>query len=374
MNSKQRIKNALLREKTDILPIVNLFDLSFLIKQLKIQEQKVDEFMRDPIADIVLFQEEINHDPIIFLYSTQEISATRWYNSFISEENNNSWNITDSICKTVGNSNIINRIFKTPSGKLNAIYRKDRFTDWVLEYPIKSESDLNLLMYRTDPQKLDSSSLEEMIIKYKDRAFIVFGISGVWQEACALRGLENMLYDLYDRPEWVKSLLEILCDYTCRIVKKLASSCVDCIMLNESQLGVGISRDIYRKYIKQYNEKIVAQINKIGALSSYHICGLCNSLLEDMAKSGVTCIEPLAPKEYSGDVDLKDAAMRVGSKVGLWGGFKERVLCKDRDSLKREVLRCKSEATGSGYVLRGAGTIYDARIENLKMIREFSFL
>ena len=91
-----------------------------------------------------------------------------------------------------------------------------------------------------------------------------------------------------------------------------------------------------------------------------------------MADSGATCIEPLAPKDYSGDVELEDAVRRVGSQVGIWGGFKERVLCKDKEDVRLEVARCISSTSGAGYVLRGAGVVYEARKSNLKLIREFT--
>ena len=372
--SKQRIKDALMRKKTDIVPVVSLFTLEFLIEQLNIPDNSADAFIEDPVSEMIAYQEEINHDPLIFLYTDQEIGAKRWHNSYINalSEANSSWTVKETLDKTEAGLPLIKKTFSTPSGTLTSLYRKDRFMDWVIEYPIKSETDSKLLAYRPDPKFLDYSKLKQLVSQHGDEVFIMFGVSGVWQEACALRGLEKMVYDLYDRPQWAINLFETLCDYTCRIVSNLGKYNLDCIMLNESQLGVGISRDIYVKYIKQYDDKIVAQINKTGALSSYHICGLCSSLLEDMAESGATCIEPLAPKEYSGDVELKDAARRVGSKAGLWGGFKERVLCKDKDAVKKEVLRCISETAGTGYVLRGSGVVFEAKKENLMLLREFS--
>ncbi len=108
-------------------------------------------------------------------------------------------------------------------------------------------------------------------------------------------------------------------------------------------------------------------------ITSLHICGTCNALLEDMAESGATCLEPLVPVDYSGNVDLADAKRRVGAKVGIWGGLKERVLSEDKDAVKQEVLRCLEAAgEGGGYVLRGSGQIYEAKQENLRYLRDLA--
>lgn len=375
MNSKERIKAALIKNKVDRMPVTNLFDLKFLSSYLNIERAQIEEFVNNPVEKLIKFQEDINHDPMLFLYQQEVCAASRWYNSYIkwNEDSNNEWVKNEEVLKYEDGNPLIRNEYATPAGSMTATYRRDIFTDWVLEHPMKNEKELECLRYRPDPEYLNTSRLEELVKSLGDRVFILFGIQGVWQEACSLRGPENIIYDIFDRPDWVKELLKTLKEYTISFAKKLTKTGIDCIMLNESSVGLGISKAIYDEFIGPLDNEIISEINSAGVLTSFHICGKCNSLLESMADSGATCIEPLAPLEYAGDIELAGAKKRIGDKTSLWGGFKERVLKNDSEALKAEIKRClEAAANGGGYVLRGTGVIYEAQIENLKNMSEIA--
>lgn len=165
--------------------------------------------------------------------------------------------------------------------------------------------------------------MEKLIEKLKERAFFTIGIPSVWQEVCALRGLKKVVYDVFDDSMWVKEFFTILMQYSIKIAKVLEKAGVDSIFVNETYIGMGMSRDMYREFVLPYDRKIIEAANNEEMITSLHICGKCNALLEDMAESGTVSIEPLAPVDYSGDVDLKDASRRVGDKVGIWVDLKK---------------------------------------------------
>lgn len=373
MNSKERITAGLQHKRVDRIPIVNIFNQTYLKKELNMKGNMINQFLEDPIETIVKFQEQIGHDPIINLYSQQEPELIRWPNAVFKwpESKMGGWNIKEEIVKYKNGAPIIKRDFITDVGSMSAYYKRENCQNWVLEYPLKEEKDIELLRYRPDPMEMDTSIIKGLVKKLDNRAFTLIGIPSVWEEACSLRGLNNILYDLYDRPEWVKELFEILKDNSIKVAKRLAGTGVDCIMVNGSYAGLGISLDMYEEFIWPLDIQIIDAANKGGMLTSLHNCGKCNALLEKMAQSGATCIEPLTPPEYDGDIELADAKKRVGDKVGLWGGFKERVLTKSPEEVKAEVKRCLNAAAyNGGYVLRGTGQIYEATIDNLKLILE----
>lgn len=373
MNSRERIACALQHKKVDRIPIVNIFNLNYLKKELNMHGNMIEQFVKNPLDTIIKFQEDVDHDPIVNIYTQQEPEQMRWPNTVFKwpDSQSTEWVIKEDIVEYKDGSSAIRRTFNTPMGELQAFYRRGDCQNWVLEHPIKEEKDFELLKFRPDPEMLDTSTIDGLIKKLDNRAFTLIGIPSVWQEACSLRGVSNILYDLYDRPEWVKELLEVLKDYSVRLARKLSKSDIDCIMVNESYVGLGMSLDTYEEFIWPMDKQIIEEANKGGVLTSLHICGKCKVLLDKMAESGATCIEPLAPADYSGDIELADAKKRVGGQVGLWGGFKERVLAGSTEEVEHEVKRClDAAAQGGGYVLRGTGQIYDAKIENLKLIKE----
>jgi len=373
MNSRERIARALQHKEVDRIPVVNIFNLNYLKKMLNLKGNIIEQFVENPIDTIVKFQEDVGHDPIINIYTQQEPEQIRWPNTVFKwrDSDSSGWVVKEEIINYSEGSPTIKRIINTPRGSLQSVYRRESCQNWVMEYPLKKEEDIELLKFRPDPEKMDTSVFETFLKKLDNRAFVLIGIPSVWQEACSLRGLENILYDLYDRPEWVRELLDILMDYSVRLARKLSQTDIDCIMVNESYVGLGMSLETYEEFIWPRDKKIIEEANKGGVLTSLHICGKCNALLEKMAESGATCIEPLVPPEYSGDVELADAKKRVGDKVGLWGGFRERVLTGSSEDVEQEVKRCLDAAARcGGYVLRGTGQIYDAKIENLRLLKE----
>lgn len=371
MNSKERIKAALLHQKVDRIPVANLFNISYFKKTLNLQGNIIEKFIENPIGTLVKFQEEIKHDSIIQIYTQNELTQIRWPNTVFTwpEGKRQNWLTKEEVIKYEDNSPVIKREYITPEGSMTAQYKRDNCQNWTLEHPLKEEKDIELLRYRPDPEDMDTSKIEELVKKVGGRAFIFLGIPSPWHEACSMRGLDTMIFDMYDRPEWVKELLSIYRDYSVKLARKLAKTGIDCLMLNESSGGFGISRDMFEEFLYPVDRDIIQEINRGGVLSNFHICGKCNNLLELMADSGATCIEPLAPPDYSGDIELADAKRRVGDKVGLWGGFKERLLTESPEEVKKEAIRCLDAASaGGGYVLRGAGQIYDAKIDNLKLL------
>lgn len=369
-NSKDRIAIALNGGKSDRIPLVDIFNMNYLMKEIG---GNYKGFNIDLLEKVIEFQEEIGHDPVLYLHSFQEPEMVKLPESFMKWKNEDTkdWNIEEKVVIDQSGHQVIEREYKTPVGSMKSVLRREKQQAWVLEHPLKNRDDIRLLKYRPDPEKIETTILKELIEKSKERAFFTIGIPSVWQEGCAMRGLSNMIYDVYDNPDWVKEYFEILMENSIKTAKMLGKLGIDSIFVNESYAGLGISKDMYREFILLYDKKIIEAANSAGMITSLHICGKCNALLEDMADSGVTCIEPLAPFDYAGDADLADAKMRIGKKVGIWGGFRERVLNEDKETVKKEALRCiKAAGEGGGYVLRGTGQIYDAKIENLKYLRE----
>lgn len=375
MNSRERIRAALQHKEVDRIPVVNIFNLNYLKKMLNMKGNMIEQFLEDPLNTIVKFQEEVGHDPVINIYTQNELTQIRWPNAVFKwpASKSTEWDITEKVIKYEDGSPVIRREYHTPSGSMTALYKRDKCQNWIMEHPIKEEKDIELLRHRPDPEDLDTSVIEGLVKKLGNRAFTHIGIPGVWHEACSMRGTDKMIFDVFDRPEWAKEFLNILKDHSIKLARKLARTGIDCIMVNESSVGLGMSLKMYEEFIWPLDNEIIAAANEGGVLTCLHICGKSNVLLERMADSGATCIEPLAPAEYAGDVDLADAKKRIGHRVGLWGGFKERVLTESAEEVKKEVIRClDAAAAGGGYVLRGTGQIYDAKIENLKLMQEIA--
>ncbi len=142
-------------------------------------------------------------------------------------------------------------------------------------------------------------------------------IEGALAEAADLRGVTRLLYDLYDRPEWLHKLLEhctaVAIDFALAQIEAGATTI---------GLGDAIASQIgprgYRQFALPYEQRIFAAIRHAGAIPRLHICGDTTQIVKDMARSGAQILD------LDWQVDLaqaRQAVDEVDPAICLCGNF-----------------------------------------------------
>ena len=238
-----------------------------------------------------------------------------------------------------------------------------------LDNPLKNENDIDLLPFRPDPSQLPIvESVNSQLDMISDDGIGIVHVPGVWHQACDLRGINQLIFDIYDRPEWVDKLFGILRDYLAEFIRVLSTSKLEVLILNKSNLGVGVSPSIFNKHIFPADQVLIDTAKRNGLTTIFHNCGKSHSLLEGMSDTGTDAVETLAPRTVGGDVELSDAKHKIGHKVCLHGGMDTGVIEKGTpEQIYKEVKRClEAAAKGGGYILGPVNPIYEAPFENLE--------
>jgi len=164
-----------------------------------------------------------------------------------------------------------------------------------------------------------------------------------------LRGKEQAMVDLIERPEFCHRMLEKALAVAIEKGLALASVGVDAFYLGDTFGGV-VSPNQFKEFCLPYFKRFVAAIRGKGPLIYLHICGNSRGIFELMADTGVDCIEPLDPL---GGVSVADAKRRVGGRVALMGGVNTVKLAHGTlDEVITDTNRCLNEgAPGGGYIL-----------------------
>ena len=174
------------------------------------------------------------------------------------------------------------------------------------------------------------SVMKGMVEKVGDDAWWLHHVIGPWDMAAEVRGLVDLSMDIYDRPQFVHDLMRVCTDWLKRFYRRLGETGIHSISMNETWVGVGVSLEHFREFMKPYEEECVQAAHDAGYLVSFHNCGRATLLLEDIADTGPDAIETLTSNRSSGDVDLADAKRRIGDRVCLFGGFNEHLLHEAR--------------------------------------------
>lgn len=142
----------------------------------------------------------------------------------------------------------------------------------------------------------------------------------LFEAAWRLRGLENFLFDLIERPTWAHYLLDRLSDLARRNAEALARVGVDVLALDDD---VGMPRTMmispktWREFFKPRLAKIIgaARAQKPDLRILYHSDGYFEPIIGDLAEIGVDAINPVQPDH----MDAARIRKRFGRKPALWG-------------------------------------------------------
>ena len=157
-------------------------------------------------------------------------------------------------------------------------------------------------------------SVRKMAAEVGQTHSVLGWIEGPMAEYADLRGLENTLMDLMDKPEMFIKAGEVL-------VQNAISFATAQIMAGADMVGVGdaavslIAPDMYREYVLPLEQKLFSAIHEAGGAVKLHICGNISNHIEYMAHSGADIID------VDWMVPLAEAGELVGPNITLCGNF-----------------------------------------------------
>ena len=185
-----------------------------------------------------------------------------------------------------------------------------------------------------------------------------------------LRGRAQALIDLYDRPQFVSAVMDLLADTMIQIGEKLLSTGIDAFYIGDPSSSASlISPRHFERFCFPGYRKFCRHFAETDILMYLHICGNSNPLLEMMADTGAHCVEPLDPL---GGVSVADAKRRIGSQVALMGGVNTLTLSRSTpEEVRREAIQKCREGGPTGYILAAGDMVPpNTSLENLRAMVE----
>jgi len=272
------------------------------------------------------------------------------------------WHVSEQVTHEPSGTSRTEYTIETPDGRLSCVRVQTPDDFGTIPEPfVKNEEDIELFRHRPHPKHyVDLGRIRQDYALMGDRCWPMASFAGAWTMASFFRGPDTIMFDLYDRPDWVKRFLAILTEYQIELIREIAKAGVDVTLrMDGSFVGFGLSRGMYTEFIQPHDTRIVQAAHDAGLRLHLHICGKKNAFLEDLADTGLDALETLTPRSAAGDIDLADAKRRIGDRVCLMGGFLSHNLAWQTPAeIEEEVRNCLAKAgMGGGYILSPSGRI-----------------
>jgi uroporphyrinogen decarboxylase len=179
----------------------------------------------------------------------------------------------------------------------------------------------------------------------------------LFEAAWRLRGLENFLLDLAERPAWADFLLDELTALAIRNAEALARAGVDVLSLDDdvgAPVTMMIGPDTWQHFFKPRMAQIIeaARAIKPDLRVIFHSDGHYAPIIPDLIEIGVNGINPL----QADHMDAEAIRRRFGPTLALWGtvGSQTTFSFASPEAIRREVKHRIATLGRAGLILSPA--------------------
>lgn len=270
----------------------------------------------------------------------------------------------------------------TPGGDLTTVLSENDVTEWITEHLIKNEKDMDLYLkycplYYADVagcNALAESVGEDALVRGAVISAQPYGQPGVFQDMACLIGIQDLILDCYDDPDWVKECEHAIMERKLVYARSLKGAKMDLI---EDGGGDGscsvISPSMFLEFVQPYDKPVVDALHESGIPVVYHTCGKMMPILEDIADMGVDAMETFTPVSMGADADLREAKRRIGNRVCMIGGFDQSSDLKgcSEAQTREAVRRCFAEAGENGaFILSPSDHFFDVDLNLIEAMTD----
>jgi uroporphyrinogen decarboxylase len=226
------------------------------------------------------------------------------------------------------------------------------------------------LQHYSFPNPLDERFFVDIpgrIEQYGDR-FRVFQIGfSLYERAWTLRGMQNLMMDFYDHPDFVHSLLETIADYNIAQIQEALKYEIDAVYFGDDwgqQHGLQMGPKLWHKFIYPVLKRMYGVVHESGKYVFIHSCGDVDEVFEDLIAIGLNCFNPFQPEV----MEVEALMERYHGRLTFHGGLStQRTLpFGGVEDVRKETQRLLNMGAHGGYIFAPAHDVEgDVPLENM---------
>ncbi len=220
------------------------------------------------------------------------------------------------------------------------------------------------------PDPLDPrffADIPDRIARYGDR-FRLFQIGfSLYERAWTLRGMQNLLMDFYDHPDFVHELLNAIADYNIAQLREALKYDIDAVYFGDDwgqQRGLQMGPKLWRQFILPVLRRMYAEVHAGGKAVFIHSCGDVDELFDDLITAGLSCFNPFQPEV----MDVFALLEKYRGRLVFHGGLstQQTLPYGTPDRVRAETRRLLDTGRRGGYIFAPAHDVEgDVPLENM---------
>jgi MtaA/CmuA family methyltransferase len=192
-------------------------------------------------------------------------------------------------------------------------------------------------------------------------------VEGPCAEAADLRGINKLMLDFYDDPDFVRDLFDFVVEMELAFAKAEIEAGADLIAVGDAAASL-VGPEIYNTMIWPYEKKMVDAIHAMGARVRLHICGNTRAILDGIGRLGceIVDLDYLTP--------VAEAREKLGALQVVMGNIDPVRTLRDGtpDTILRELAECHRQAGERFVVGAGCEVPRDTPPENVRVLSAYA--
>jgi uroporphyrinogen decarboxylase len=242
---------------------------------------------------------------------------------------------------------------------------------WHAFAPFAQDTDLGGHAW-PDPHKASVLDAAQRAIEVGGQTHFVIANFGfaLFERAWSLRGFDQLLMDLMDRPEWVEALLDRITETQVALARRFLDLGVDGGYFGDdygAQQSLLFSPRTWRQIFKPRLARMFAVFRDAGLPVVLHSDGDIRAILPELVEIGLTALNPIQPEV----LDHQWLHREFGNHLAFYGGISTQdvLLRDDTESIRAATENCMDvlAPNGTGLLVGPSHRMQsDIRVESVQ--------
>jgi len=192
-------------------------------------------------------------------------------------------------------------------------------------------------------------------------------VSGPCAQAADLRGINRLMTDFADDPEFVSDLFAFSVELAIRFAIVQLEAGADSIGVGDAAASL-VGPRIYKQFVWPWEKKLIDAIQAHGGIVRLHICGNTRRILPEIGKLGCELVDIDSP------VPLEDARAQLGPLQAVTGNLDpvRDIRNGSAETITRTLNALRQKAGERWVVAAGCEIVRDTPHDNLRAIMRFA--